>query len=156
MFTRFLFEMGRDGVLPSAFARIHPTWRTPHVATMAAYVCTLVGLLLPSSLVFLFLAVNVPTMLKYMFNCFAAVGLVNHHPELHARAKVRLGRKAIMTWAYLGVACAIVIILAGLGADWRPYAVIGGWGVVGTVYWFVRGRHTVATMDDAATAVSLS
>lgn len=33
--TRVLYAMGRNGVLPSAFARTHPTHRTPHVATIA-------------------------------------------------------------------------------------------------------------------------
>ena len=33
--TRVLYAMGRNGVLPRAFARTHPVHRTPHVATIA-------------------------------------------------------------------------------------------------------------------------
>ncbi|MEN9704193.1 MAG: hypothetical protein RLZZ393_72 [Pseudomonadota bacterium] len=33
--TRILFTMARDGLMPSAFARIHPRFHTPHVVTMA-------------------------------------------------------------------------------------------------------------------------
>jgi amino acid transporter len=33
--TRVLYAMGRNGVLPGAFARTHPVHRTPHVATIA-------------------------------------------------------------------------------------------------------------------------
>ena len=33
--TRVLYAMGRNGVLPSAFGRIHPEHKTPHVAIVA-------------------------------------------------------------------------------------------------------------------------
>ncbi len=33
--TRILFTMARDGLMPAAFARIHPRFHTPHVVTMA-------------------------------------------------------------------------------------------------------------------------
>jgi amino acid transporter len=36
--TRVLYAMGRNGVLPRAFARTHPVHRTPHVATIAVSV----------------------------------------------------------------------------------------------------------------------
>lgn len=32
--ARILFSMGRDGILPKQLAIVHPTWRTPWVATM--------------------------------------------------------------------------------------------------------------------------
>jgi amino acid transporter len=33
--SRVAFAMGRNGILPQAFARVHPTHRTPHVAIVA-------------------------------------------------------------------------------------------------------------------------
>ncbi|MSO57506.1 MAG: APC family permease [Thermoleophilia bacterium] len=32
--TRVMFALGRNGVLPSAFARVHPEHKTPHIATI--------------------------------------------------------------------------------------------------------------------------
>ncbi len=32
--TRILFTMARDGLMPKAFAKVHPTFHTPHVVTM--------------------------------------------------------------------------------------------------------------------------
>jgi basic amino acid/polyamine antiporter, APA family len=32
--TRILFTMARDGLMPKAFAEIHPTYSTPHIVTM--------------------------------------------------------------------------------------------------------------------------
>ena len=46
--TRMWFAMGRAGVLPRAFARVHPRRRTPTVAVTAqAILSVLVGLILP-------------------------------------------------------------------------------------------------------------
>src|SRR5437879_13162458 len=34
--ARVRFAMSRDGLLPEAFSRVHPKFRTPHVATCVA------------------------------------------------------------------------------------------------------------------------
>jgi len=145
-FTRFLFAMGRDGVLPTPLARVHPRWGTPHVAVTTVFVLGVAGLLLPSSLVFLFLAVSIPTMLKYLSNCWSAWRLVDHHPELHARAHLALSRTTVKAWSIAGILCGLVLIAAGLGADWRPYAVLGVWFAVGCLYWVARGQRMSQAM----------
>jgi len=33
--SRLSFAAGRDGLLPDAFARVHPRWKTPHVSILA-------------------------------------------------------------------------------------------------------------------------
>ena len=35
----------------------------------------------------------------------------------------------------------LAILIAGLGADWRPYALIGAWAVIGLLYWLVDARR---------------
>ena len=145
-FTRFLFAMGRDGVLPAAFARVHPRWGTPHIAITAVFLLGVCGLMLPSSLVFLFLAVSIPTMLKYLSNCWSAWRLVDRHPELHARAHFALSRTAVKAWSAAGILCGLVLIISGIGADWRPYAVLGVWLAVGCVYWIARGQRMSGSM----------
>lgn len=136
IFSRYLFAMGRSEALPAAFARIHPRWGTPYVATTAVFVLCTLGLLLPSNLVFLFLAVNVPTMMKYGATCLAASRVVAHHPDVFERAAFKL--KAMLTWTWAGVIGALIMLLLGLTADWRPYAVLAGWCAVGVIYHLVR------------------
>jgi APA family basic amino acid/polyamine antiporter len=46
----------------------------------------------------------------------------------------------VATWAAAGIVFAVAIIAIGYRADWRPYAVLAGWAVVGVVYWFVSRR----------------
>jgi basic amino acid/polyamine antiporter, APA family len=153
-FTRFLFAMGRDGVLPEAFARVHPRWQTPHVAVTAVFLLGCAGLLLPTSLVFLFLAVSIPTMLKYLSNCWSAIRLVGRHPELHRRAKFALSAGAVRAWSWAGIVAGLALLVAGMSADWRPYAILAGWFVVGLGYWVVRGRHMSLGMQSLRAGVA--
>lgn len=147
---RFLFAMGRDEVLPAALGTIHPKWGTPHVAITVVFICSVACLALPDSLVFLFLASNIPTVFKYGSNCLAAIGLVDRHPELHAQAAFKLQRNTVKVWGWIGVVCALGILIVGINADWRSYVLLLGWAVVGTVYWWVHGRHRSLAMHERA------
>jgi len=141
IFSRSLFAMGRSGVLPAALARIHPRWGTPYVATTTVFALCVLGLLMPLNLVFLFLAVNIPTLLKYGATSFAATRVVNRHRDIYDAAPFKLKPGIMQAWAWAGVVCALAVIALGLSADWRPYAVLGGWFVLGLVYYAVRHRH---------------
>ena len=151
IFTRYLFAMGRAGALPARLALVHPRWGTPHIATVLAFACCVASLLLPESLVFLFLAINIPTMLKYMGACLSATRLLRNYPELHRNAGFRLEGRVVRRWAWAGVLCAILVIAAGFNADWRPYAVLGAWAVIGAIYWFAvaRKRARLRAENDA-------
>ena len=145
VYTRFLFAMGRAGILPAALGKVHPRWGTPHVATWTAFAATCIGLLLPSSLIFLFIAINIPTMMKYFGTCLAAFNVARRHPELQRSSHLPLSRGALTWVSAAGMACALGIIGLGLNTDWRPYALIGGWSVVGLGVW-IRGRHAKAVV----------
>jgi APA family basic amino acid/polyamine antiporter len=133
IFSRYLFAMGRDAVLPRALGKIHPRWGTPYVAVTVAFGCCLLGLLLPSNLVFLFLAANLPTLLKYLGTCTSVLRVLRYHPEVYERAGFRPTRTVLKALAWVGIVCAVTILLAGITADWRPYAVLLGWGCAGVI-----------------------
>lgn len=141
VFSRSIFAMARSGSLPTALAIIHPRFGSPHRAVLLCYAFAMAGLLLPSSLVFLLLAVNLPTMLKYLACSLCAVRIVDRQPELAATARIGLAPRTIRVCAWIAVACAIGIVLAGLEADLRPYYLVLGWFAVGTVYYMVRVRR---------------
>jgi APA family basic amino acid/polyamine antiporter len=137
-FSRSILAMGRSGILPEKLSKIHPRFGTPHLATTSVYVFCLFGLLMPSNLVFLFLTVSIPTLLKYGAICIAAVLVVKRHPEIYKKAKFKLRPRLMQAWAYTGAVCAIVIIVLGLSADLRPYLAIGVWGMIGVIYYLIR------------------
>ncbi|GAA5059138.1 APA family basic amino acid/polyamine antiporter [Thermocatellispora tengchongensis] len=141
IFSRYLFAMGRAGALPAALGRVHPRWGTPHVATATAFAAASLGLLLSREVLPLLLAVNVPAMLKYGGTCLAALNVARSHPDVHARARLRLPRPWLAAPAVLGMAAAAAIAVLGLVADWRPYAVCAAWTAAGLAYHGARERR---------------
>ncbi|HVY80466.1 MAG TPA: amino acid permease [Steroidobacteraceae bacterium] len=140
IFSRYLFAMARSGMLPGALARVHARWGTPHVALTVAFVCCVLGLLMPMNLVFLFLAVNIPTMLKYFASCLAALRVVGRHEHVYDDAGFKPGKGLLRVLSVAGALCALAIIAVGVEADWRPYAVLSVWALAGVLYWCVRPR----------------
>jgi APA family basic amino acid/polyamine antiporter len=147
IFSRYLFAMGRDGALPAALGKVHPRWGTPHIAITAAFACCVLGLILPTDLVFLFLAVNIPTMLKYLATCLSALRVLKGHPQVYAEAGFRPDRGLLKLVSIAGVFCAVLIVAVGVEADWRPYVVMLIWAVVGVAYWFARPAARVAVPE---------
>lgn len=141
IFSRSIFAMGRAGALPPFLGRVHPRFGTPHMALLICYAGAMLGLFMPPSLTFLLLAVNIPTMLKYMSSSLSAVNIARFHPEIHASAAFRLQRRTVITLGWAGILAGLAILVAGLGADWRPYALIGGWAVLGLLYWATDARR---------------
>lgn len=142
VFSRSLFAMARNEALPGALAAVHPRFGTPHRAIVTGYALAMAGLLLPSSILFLLLAVNIPTMLKYLACSFCAVKVARNHPDLHAKAEFRPSPMIIQLAGYAAIGSALAIILVGLEADWRPYLLVGGWLAIGCFYWLARSAKT--------------
>lgn len=141
VFSRYLFAMARAGVLPAAMAKIHPRWGTPHIAATVAFAAAIAGLALPKDLVFLFVAISIPTVLKYLSTCVSALMIAALSPARLAEARFRLSRPVLILLAGLGVFCALGIFVLGFSTDWRPYVLIAGWGGVGVLWWLaVRPR----------------
>jgi basic amino acid/polyamine antiporter, APA family len=142
MFSRSLFAMGSAGMLPAALGRIHPRWQTPHIALLAVFAIGCAGLFLPMELTFLFLAVNIPNLLKYAAICLSAARVTERHPELYELAAFKLAKPKMRALAYAGALCALGLVFVGLEADWRPYALLGGWTLVGAVFRMIHRKMT--------------
>jgi APA family basic amino acid/polyamine antiporter len=141
VYARFLYAMARAGVLPEPLGRVHPKFGTPHIATMVAFAASAACLLLPSSLLFLLLAVNVPTMMKYLGSCLAAYRVATSYPDVQAEARLRFSATTVKALAALGIGLAAIIAALGLGTDWRPYALLAAWLAAGLAYYFWPRRR---------------
>jgi APA family basic amino acid/polyamine antiporter len=135
IFSRNLFAMARAGALPSSLARVHPRHGSPHIALSVTFAACVLGLLLPMNLTSLFLAVNIPTLLKYASTSIAATRVIQHHPTIYAAARFKLKPAAMRIWAWAGAVAALIVVLLGLQADWRPYAALSVWAAIGIVYY---------------------
>jgi APA family basic amino acid/polyamine antiporter len=141
VFVRSIYAMGRAGVLPTALGRLHPGRDTPEAAVVVTYLLCVAGIFLPRDLTFLFLAMNVPTLLKYIATCASALCVVKAYPAIYAAAKFKLSPAGTTAWAYAGIAAAGLLIMFGIGADWKPYLALGGWTLVGVAYYFGFSRR---------------
>jgi basic amino acid/polyamine antiporter, APA family len=139
-FSRSLFAMGRTGAFPATLAALHPRFGTPHHALLFGWIMAMLGLLLPSSLIFLLLAVNIPTMLKYLAVSLCAVR-ASGDGAVAERAALRLHLGTVRIVGWLAAGAAIAVIVAGLGADVRPYLLVLGWFAVGCCYWLISRRR---------------
>lgn len=140
IFTRYLFAMGKTGILPRVVGSVNERFGTPHIAATLAFTLCCLGLFMPSNLVFLFLAVNIPTLLKYAATSWSAGRLLKKEPELYERATFRPPRAVLRALSLLGVVAAIGIIAMGVSADWRPYVLLAGWAALGVFYYVIRIR----------------
>lgn len=139
--TRFLFAMSAAGMLPALLSRTHPRSGVPVAAVCVTFALCCLGLLLPQNLVFLFLAVNIPTLLKYIVTCLSAVGLCRRAPQLREAAAFRLPAWLVTVLAGAGTLLGIAIILLGLEADGRPYILMGAWALAGCAWYLFIVRR---------------
>ncbi len=141
VFSRSLYAMGKTGALPAVFAKVHPRWNTPWVACLFVFALATAGLLLPTELTFLFLAVGIPSLIKYFCVCVCARRVSRANPALHAH--FGMGQRAVLWCSSIGMVLAIALIAVGFETDWRPYAALGVWGLIGAAMYVLRGRSKV-------------
>lgn len=136
VFSRSLYAMGKSGALPAVFAKVHPRWNTPYVACISVFVLATAGLLLPTELTFLFLAVGIPSLIKYFCICICAQRVSRANPALHAG--FGMGRRTVAWCSGIGAVLALALIAVGFETDWRPYAALAAWGLIGAAAYLLR------------------
>lgn len=129
---RLLFAFGRDGLLPPALARVHPRYRTPHLAILV-YAVVVAGLALIGSFGVLVLLSNIATLPVYLLCCAGAWAL--------ARRDVRSGGEPFRApgGAVLVplLACAAILWLLSR-ATWREITAEMVVLAVASAFYFLR------------------
>jgi APA family basic amino acid/polyamine antiporter len=117
---RALFALGRDGLLPRPLARVHPVYRTPHVA-IAVYAALGFAFAVTGSFRTLALVASGGALLLYLLACLAAVQLRRRGVRADGAPLDFPGGTAIAVLASL----AIVWVLTSLtGPEFRALAVL--------------------------------
>jgi APA family basic amino acid/polyamine antiporter len=129
---RIFYSMSRDGLLPPLFGRVHPKFRTPHVATIVTgVVALLIAGLFPIGL--LGELVSIGTLLAFVIVCGGILVLRSRQPELH--------RPFRTPWVPVVPILGILIcgyMMYGLPVDtWLRLAI---WMALGLAIYFLYGR----------------
>lgn len=131
---RMLFAIGRDGVLPTWFARVHPRYRTPHVAIIA-YSAIAFVLSVCSSFEQLAVLSNVAVLLMYLLCCAGVWPLLRRKTE---SANPALNFPAMQIVPALAIAAILVLFWAT--QPWDKFRNIGLILAGFSILYFVRVR----------------
>jgi APA family basic amino acid/polyamine antiporter len=129
---RIFYSMSRDGLLPPLFGRVHPKYRTPHIATIVTgIVALLIAGLFPIGL--LGELVSIGTLLAFVIVCGGILVLRSKQPDLH--------RPFRTPWVPVVPILGILIcgyMMYGLPVDtWLRLAI---WMALGLAIYFLYGR----------------
>ncbi|MBX9574483.1 MAG: amino acid permease [Caulobacteraceae bacterium] len=140
--TRIFYTMARDGLLPKAFAVVHPKYRTPWIGTIV------LGILIAIAAAFLPISilgdlVSLGTATAFAIVCFSVIMLRIRHPEMPRPFKVPGG---IFT-AVLGILACLFLASQNLIPMFQhaaednplPLMLLGGYAAVGAVIYIIYG-----------------
>ena len=149
--SRVCYAMARDGLLPGAFARLHPQFRTPWIGSiLVCAISAVLAALFPIS--FLGDLVSVGTALAFVIVALSLMWLRTTRPDLARPFRVPLGGFHIgKAWIgyvpvaaiimCLGMVCpvALDIIAQARRGDILPACVLGGYALIGVAIYAFYG-----------------
>jgi APA family basic amino acid/polyamine antiporter len=126
--ARIFLTMAQHGLLPPSFAKVHPKFRTPHVATMVTGVFAMVAAgLLPINV--LSEMVSIGTLIAFIVVCIGVLVLRYTRPELPRPFRV----KGIWFVSIMGVVfCGIMAVTL----DKLTWVRLIVWTVIGVIIYF--------------------
>ncbi len=131
--TRIFYSMSRDGLLPTLFSRVHPTFRTPWLSTMlTGGVVGVASGLLPIAV--LGQLVSIGTLLAFVLVCLGIVMLRRTAPDIP--------RPFRTPWVPWVPALGVIICLAQMVAlPLQTWERLGIWLALGMVVYFAYSRR---------------
>jgi APA family basic amino acid/polyamine antiporter len=131
--ARILMVMSRDGLLSPWFAKIHPKYRTPHVATILTGVFVASFSAVANIDVIIELT-NIGTLFAFVLVCIGVLILRSREPDRPRKFRVPF----VPLTPLLGIAMCL-FLMAGLPrATWIRFIL---WLVIGLVIYFTYGAH---------------
>ena len=142
--------MARDGLLPSAFSRVHPRFRTPHVATIITGIGVGVCAMFASIDEMVDLT-NIGTLFAFILVCIGICVLRKREPDRPRPFKTPW----VPVVPILGVISCIYLMLGLPWITWLRFAI---WLVVGMVVYFFYGfrRSRLARSVDVVDATAVT
>ena len=131
--TRILFAMGRDGLLPSVFARVNPRTMTPvpNTVIVAVVVAILAGFL---PLNYLADMVSIGTLTAFIVVSIGVIVLRVREPDLPRGFKVPLYPATPILSV---IACGYILYKL----HWYTWIAFSAWVVVALLFYLVWSRH---------------
>ncbi|MBI4165474.1 MAG: amino acid permease [Acidobacteria bacterium] len=131
--ARVWFAMSRDGLLPRAFSRVHPRFRTPHVSTMAAglFVAIPAGIFDIGTLADLS---NIGTLFAFVLVALGVMVLRRRQPERHRGFRTPW----VPVIPIMAILCCLTLMLSLPLETWVRFFV---WLAIGLVIYFSYSKR---------------
>jgi APA family basic amino acid/polyamine antiporter len=130
--SRVFFAVSRDGLLPPAFSRIHPKYRTPYIPTTLTGVAVgITAALLPIQEIAEL--TNIGTLFAFVLVCLGVWILRRVEPGMRRPFRTPL----VPIVPILGVVCCVYLMASLPVVTWIRFVV---WLVIGLVIYFGYGR----------------
>jgi APA family basic amino acid/polyamine antiporter len=132
---RVFFSMARDGLLPAAFARVHPRFKTPYIPTiLTGCIAIVVSGLFPINI--LGELVSIGTLLAFVIVCLGVLVLRYRNPEIP--------RVFRTPWVpFVPIAGALVTLLQMVFLPFDTWMRLFVWMAIGLViYFFYSRKHS--------------
>ena len=146
--SRIFFAVSRDGLLPAAFSKIHPRFRTPYIPTI------LTGLAVGLAAAFLPIQeiaelANIGTLFAFVLVCFGVWILRHIEPELNRPFHTPL----VPVVPILGVMCCVYLMGSLPVVTWIRFVV---WLAIGLEIYLSYGRYhsRIARIEESESAAS--
>jgi APA family basic amino acid/polyamine antiporter len=131
--ARVCLAMAQDGLLPARFARVHPRFHTPHVASMliGGAIAALASLFPVAALTQL---VSMGTLCVFLAVCAGVLRLRRTQPDLPRPFRVPFGPVIPL----LGIAVCLYMLTGLPRAAWLLFCV---WSAAGAIFYLAYGRR---------------
>ncbi|KAI8141508.1 amino acid permease-domain-containing protein [Fennellomyces sp. T-0311] len=142
--TRVFYSMAKDGLLPDIFAKVHPRFKTPYMATiLVGTITAILSALLPVDL--LGNMTSVGTLLAFFIVHCGVIVLRFTRPDVERWFKIPGGKYFFIVFPVIGmVICVLLIAVAEVSTIWRLFVWMGvGW----IVYFAYAIRHSKLHRD---------
>jgi APA family basic amino acid/polyamine antiporter len=130
--SRVFFAVSRDGLLPPAFSKIHPKYRTPYIpTTLTGFAVGITAALLPIQEIAEL--TNIGTLFAFVLVCFGVWILRHVEPDLKRPFRTPL----VPLVPILGVVFCVYLMASLPVVTWIRFFV---WLLIGLVIYFTYGR----------------
>ena len=142
--SRIFFAVSRDGLLPEAFSRVHPRFRTPYIpTTITGILVGLTAALLPIQDIAEL--TNIGTLFAFILVCLGIWVLRRIDPDTPRPFRTPL----VPAVPLLGAGFCLYLIT---GLDPITWVRFFGWLAIGLVIYFAYGRHHSRVAQNATAA----
>ena len=137
--SRLLFSMGRSGIMPSVFSKLHNKYKTPYVAIIFLVAITLIAPWLGrTALTWIVDMSSTGVSIAYFITCLSAARLFSYDKTSNTYGPV------YKTFAIIGTVVSFVFLLLLLipvspaGLSMPSYIALFGWLIIGLIFFVIR------------------